>query len=116
MSAIHHPDIEAIRGHLLRQRPDRRDTDSAGDQQHLRVCGRLCELAERAVDKNWRAGPQGVDTAREVPDALDGNAELPAIRDRRDGKRMSLPPALCVEEPPDRELSCLSSEPVHVTS
>ena len=116
MSPIEDSNIEAVGRHLLRQGPDRRDADSAGDEQDLRILRSFDELAERAVDQDRSAGLQGVDVAGEVADVLDRDSQAPPVGDRRDRERVCLPPALAIDETPDRELARLGLELVQVAA
>src|ERR1700720_2641475 len=104
--AIDERDRVFLRGYVLDQRSEGRDTDAARDQKHLRAALPLRgEKTVWTLDRNPRARVEALQPAAIVADALDGEAQKAVVEGSRKRERVGPPPALARQETPPEILA-----------
>ena len=110
-------DHDHVSGHVLHERANRRDPDSARDQDDpVAASRRFREDAERPFCNYGRPGSDLREPAREVPERFHGDAERATVRRFREREGVRGPPAFPVEEAPQEKLAWARVEPVEAAA
>ena len=114
--AVDQRDVAGGAGQRLEQRPQRRDPDPAGEQQHLAAGAPSGgERAVRALGEDPGAGLQCTQAGAVVAGDLDGDAQPVRTRCGADSEYgLAGPPQIAGEEPPAEELARLGPQLVQV--